>query len=54
VRLTIDGVNRGLDVGLAQGLEIEAELFGRIAATADMKEGTTAFLEKRSPKFTGK
>jgi enoyl-CoA hydratase/carnithine racemase len=54
VKLTIDAVNRGLDVGLAQGLEIEAELFGKVAATADMKEGTTAFLEKRAPKFTGK
>jgi len=54
VRLTIDAVNRGLDVGLAQGLEVEAEAFGKIASTADMKEGTAAFLEKRAPKFTGK
>ena len=54
VKLTMDAVNRGLDVGLAQGLEIEADLFGKVASTADMKEGTTAFLEKRAPKFTGK
>jgi enoyl-CoA hydratase len=54
VKLTIDAVNRGLDASLAGGLDIEADLFGRIASTADMKEGTSAFLEKRPPKFTGK
>ena len=54
VRHTLDAVHRGLDVPLADGLRIEAELFGQIATTSDMKEGTTAFLEKRPPKFTGK
>jgi hypothetical protein len=54
VRLTIDAVNRGLDATLPGGLEIEADLFGQIASTSDMKEGTSAFLEKRPPKFTGK
>ncbi|MBV8880190.1 MAG: enoyl-CoA hydratase/isomerase family protein [Planctomycetaceae bacterium] len=53
VRYTIEAVNRGLDVPLAEGLRIEADLFGQIAGTADMKEGTTAFLEKRPAKFTG-
>lgn len=54
VRLTLDAVARGLDVPLAEGLEIEADLFGQIASTSDMKEGTAAFLEKRPAKFTGK
>ena len=54
VRMTIESVHRGLDVPLAEGLLIEAGLFGQIAATSDMKEGTAAFLEKRPPKFTGK
>jgi len=54
VRHTIDAVNRGLDVSLAEGLGIEADLFGKIASTSDMKEGTAAFLEKRPPKFSGK
>jgi enoyl-CoA hydratase len=53
-RLTIDAVNGGLDLSLAEGLALEATLFGQIAMTSDMKEGTTAFLEKRPPKFTGR
>ncbi len=36
------------------GYDKEAELFGDCFATNDMKEGTTAFLEKRKPNFTGK
>src|SRR6185503_17873643 len=39
VRLTLEAVARGLDVSLAEGLEIEADVFGKIAATSDMKEG---------------
>jgi enoyl-CoA hydratase/carnithine racemase len=37
---------------LAEGLARESELFGELCETADKKEGTTAFLEKRPPKFT--
>jgi enoyl-CoA hydratase/carnithine racemase len=36
---------------LAEGLRYEANLFGVVSATADMKEGLSAFLEKRSPEF---
>ncbi len=35
------------------GLEEEARLFGALCATNDFKEGTSAFLEKRKPEFTG-
>lgn len=52
--LAKEAVVRGLDVTLPQGLEIEADLFGMVATTEDMKEGTAAFLEKRSPDFGGK
>jgi enoyl-CoA hydratase len=37
----------------AKGQFLEATLFGLCCTTADMKEGTRAFLEKRLPKFTG-
>jgi len=36
------------------GYDSEAELFGELCGTADFKEGTTAFLEKRKPNFSGK
>jgi enoyl-CoA hydratase len=54
VALTTHAVQRGLDVSLEDGLRIEAEVFGRVAATEDMKEGTKAFLEKRAPSFRGR
>lgn len=38
----------------ADGYAIEAEIFGSCFATADMKEGKAAFLEKRKAVFTGK
>jgi enoyl-CoA hydratase len=47
-------MNAGNDLTNAEGLEIEARQFGEIFSSADMKEGTTAFVEKRKPVFTGK
>jgi len=38
---------------LAEGLELEAKLFSELFSTQDIREGTTAFLEKRSPSFNG-
>ena len=52
--LAKEAVVRGSDVTLNQGLEIEADLFGLVSTTADMKEGTSAFLEKRAAEFQGK
>jgi enoyl-CoA hydratase len=43
-----------MDMPLAAGLFLEATLFSVACATEDKKEGTTAFLEKRSANFKGK
>ena len=49
----LDAIHRGLEMPLEEGLFLEATLFGLCAATSDMKEGMTAFLEKRKPSFSG-
>lgn len=53
VRLAIEAVNHGMEMTEEQGQYLEATLFGLCCTTADMKEGTRAFLEKRPAKFTG-
>lgn len=49
----IDAVMTGGDLGLDDAMRLEASLFGLCFATGDMKEGTSAFLEKRKPEFPG-
>jgi enoyl-CoA hydratase len=53
VRYALMAVDDGLDRPLDGGLSGEAELFGECFKTQDMREGTSAFLEKRPPKFSG-
>ncbi len=36
-----------------EGFEVEKDLFGQAFTTADFKEGTTAFVERRKAEFTG-
>jgi enoyl-CoA hydratase len=54
LRFTLEAVNAGLELPLAQAQYLEATLFGLICTTEDMKEGTRAFLEKRPAKFEGR
>ena len=54
IRETIYAVNEGLDLSLEEGLKQEAQRFGTIFDSKDQTEGTTAFVEKRPAKFTGK
>ena len=51
-RYALEAVRRGVAMPLAEGLEYEATLFGLCAATEDMKEGMSAFLEKRPARFS--
>jgi enoyl-CoA hydratase len=53
-RYIIDAVAGGLDMAFADAEDYEATLFGLVATTEDMREGTRAFLEKRKPTFTGR
>jgi enoyl-CoA hydratase len=53
VRACLKAVTRGLELPLQEGLALEAELFASLFATQDMREGTRAFLEKRTPVFKG-
>ena len=54
MRYIIDAVNRGLEMPYSEAAIYEATLFGLVASTEDMREGTTAFLEKRKPIFKGR
>jgi enoyl-CoA hydratase len=53
VRACLELVDAGLDMTGDEALRLEAAYFGLLSATADMREGTTAFLEKRKAAFTG-
>ncbi len=54
VKFTMEAIERGAEMPLEEGLFLEATLFGLVASTEDMREGTRAFLEKRAARFQGK
>jgi enoyl-CoA hydratase len=54
IQYTLEAVNKGMEMSLAEGLFLEATLFSVACATEDKKEGTSAFLEKRAANFKGR
>ncbi len=53
VRMALKALNAVFELPLSEGLRVEAGLFGELCGTADFREGTAAFLEKRKPTFRG-
>ena len=54
VKYSLEAVHKGLETSQAEGLSLEASLFGLCAGTEDKKEGTQAFLQKRAPQYQGR
>jgi enoyl-CoA hydratase len=54
VKYCMEAIERGVEMPQEEGLFLEATLFGLCCATEDMREGTKAFLEKRTAAFKGK
>jgi enoyl-CoA hydratase len=50
----LDAVLQGGETAIDQGLEFETQGFALAFSTEDMREGTTAFLEKRKAEFKGR
>lgn len=54
IALTLQAVNRGIEMPLAEALEWEVSQYALSCATEDVREGTRAFLDKREPLFRGR
>jgi enoyl-CoA hydratase/carnithine racemase len=51
LRASLRAIREGMTLDLSDGLVLEARLFGELCDTDDRKEGVSAFLEKRQPRF---
>ena len=53
VRTAKEAMMRGIDMTLADGLNLEGELGRKVMSSKDFAEGRKAFMEKRTPNYTG-
>src|SRR5690606_32290145 len=54
IALALESVDRGMSTTIDDALVLESNLFGLLASTEDMREGMSAFLEKRKAEFRGR
>ena len=53
-RAILTAVTRGLNMGIAEGLQMEGEQFARLLPTQDLREGLAAWLDRRPAIYTGR
>ena len=54
IEATLEAVYGGRDLSLDEALSLESDIFGRLSATEDKREGVDAFLNKRTPSWRGR
>ncbi len=53
-RMAKEAIDRGVEVGIDEGLRIERACYEQTLFTEDRDEGLRAFAEKRAPEYTGR
>ncbi|HJL79369.1 MAG TPA: enoyl-CoA hydratase-related protein [Candidatus Marinimicrobia bacterium] len=51
IRISLECINKGMDITLDEGLDLEVKAFSELFGSGETDEGLTAFVEKRKPDF---
>lgn len=54
LRMAKEAIDRGVEVGIEEGLRIERSCYNQTLFSEDRNEGLAAFADKRAPQYTGK